>query len=174
MDNDLQPSVITACFTTPKAWRNLKQEFKQQNITFRELKLIDINIPLETKEYERTVNYLRRVTKPILKRFIDYIPFKNIIFKQLINHNIEPFDYDKYMINAKPDYKTPLAYAGLTPLFIDTKYKTSYSKEEQTNLEMLKSFTTRTFKPTPLKEQGIYEDKDMQFLKDKKEGTKLI
>lgn len=171
MINDIQPSVVCACFTTEKAWNNLKEELKKNGMNFRELKLIDVGIPLETEQYEKSINSLKRFTKPILKRFLDYIPFKSIIFKQLGKHNLEAFDYDNFVQQA--DFKHPCSFAGFTPLFIDTKYKDHYSPEELANLEMLKTFSTRTFKPTPLKKQGIFQDEDMKTYEDKGDEVNL-
>lgn len=158
MKNDIQPSIVCALFTTPKAWDNFQTEMKKQGLAYRELKLVDIGVPLETEEYEKTTNFLRKFTKPILKRFVENIPFKSFIFKALGKVKLEAFDYENY--KDESDYRHPLAFAGFTPLFIDTKYKEYYSDEEKANLEKLKTFSNKTWKPTPLKEQGIIEEDD--------------
>lgn len=164
MKNDIQPSIVCALFTTSKAFDNFKIEMKKQGLNYRELKLIDIGIPLETEEYEKTVNFLRKFTRPILKRFVQNMPFKSFVMKALGKVHLDPFDYDNY--KDEHDFKHPLTFAGFTPLFIDMKYKNEYSDEEKINLERLKTFSNKTWKPTPLKEQGIFEDKDMTKLKD--------
>lgn len=169
MINDIQPSVLCACFTTEKAWNNFKNELKEQGFNWRELRLIDIGIPLETEEYEKKVNFLRSFTKPILKKFIQSIPFKTFIFKTLGKINLEAFDYENY--DNQPDFRTPMAFAGFTPLFIDTKYKDYYSNEEKENLEKLKTFSTRTYKPKSLEEQGIYSEKYFEERDKQKEGV---
>lgn len=158
MNNDIMPSVITACFTTPKAFENLKKGLAENGLKMRELKIIDIGVPLETEKYEKAVNYLRTFTKPILSRFIQNIPFKGMIEKQLKKQHLEFFDYENF--ENQPDFKNPMAFAGFTPIAIDTKYNEHYSDEEKANLIKLKTFASETFKPTPLKEQGIIEEDD--------------
>ena len=157
------PSIICALFCTEKAYKNMQKDFKKNKVKYRELKLIDVGFPLDNENYNKQANYFKTFTFPILKNFFFKIPLLDLMLKKI---GLKKFDYETYYKkNELKEYKHRLAYLGLTPLFIDDKYKKQYTKEELKNLKKLYSFETDNYKPKSLKEQGIFSDEDMTFIK---------
>ncbi len=145
METDQNPSVVCALFTTPKALKLFEEKFATNpyGMNARFLVFVDIGIPLG-EQYDDAVNFLKHFSNPMLKRFyeIDF-PFKSTIMKQCEKRGLTPFDYSNMW---EHDIRNPLIFTGLTPLFVDTKYKDAYNELEKSNLKRLVSWKTEDYK----------------------------
>lgn len=161
MKNDIAPSVICGLFCTPKAFSHFKNEIDGKfGMRIREFKLIDISVDLN--QYNDAVNLLKSETNPILWGLLKTnFMFRDTIFNQLNKKlHLKEFDYPKEL--WEPNQRSNLKYAGLTPLFIDMKYKDSYDDEDKKKLDMLTRFETKNYEP---KREEISPE-DMKMIKN--------
>jgi len=148
------PSIIMAGFSKfDERFDKFKIEAHKKGIVFRELKIFDVQIPID-KRYNKAVNFLKDSICPILRNYIENIPFKDLIFKALRKKaKLQYFDYEKFNTHFNGGgNKFPFGYLGLTPLFIDTKYidnKNDWfeTKEEKENYKKLFSLESKGYKP---------------------------
>lgn len=153
MKTDQNPSVICALFCTQQGYKNfLKEVDQRKGMRVRELKFVDISIPLDDN-FNDNLNFLKHGSMPILKRFVEMeLPF-GIKEKFLKKLKLKEFDYSN---EWKYDNKNPLLYAGITPLAVDDKYNNddNYTKEEQEKMKRLISWDTPDYKE---KLEGVYD-----------------
>lgn len=145
MNGDFNPSVVCGMFCTPTAYERFKLLVDNRfGMRVREIRFIDISIPLDDN-FEKAVNHLKHFSNPMLYGLLKNIPLKKLVFYQLKRKmNLVPFDYSQIW---ETDNRHPLILTGLTPLFVDVKYKEKYNKKEQENLDKLTRFETKNYKP---------------------------
>ena len=159
------PSIIFAGFGQfNERWDKFKAESHKKGIVWREIKVLEAQIPIDER-YNDASNFLKQNITPILRSYIENIPFRDMIFKQLKNKaHLEFFNYKNFDKNFVAGNKYPFGYMGLTPLFVDTKYKDQFklscfdTDEEKDNYKKLFSLKSEGFKPlmTPTKEEECF------------------
>lgn len=160
------PSILMAGFGRfDKRFDKFKLDANKKGIVFREIKFFDVQIPVNNK-YNDAVNFLKQNITPILRNYAENIPFKDIIFKALRKKaHLEFFNYEDFDKHFIVGNKYTYGYLGLTPLFVDTKYKDLFkdvevltTDEEKDNYKKLFSLKSEGFKPlmTPTKEEECF------------------
>lgn len=167
MKTDQNPSIVGMLFTTPKALKKfIKEVDGKHGMRVRFGIPVDISIPLDDENYEKSVNYLKQFTSGIIARFLKInFPFRDTIMKNLKSKtHLEEFDYDKLQASGWSRWQRhPLLFSGFTPLFVDTKYKEDYNEIELRNLERLKSFETDNYMTDlDLKIKAIHDEIDKE------------
>lgn len=149
------PSIIMAGFGKfDERFNKFKKEANKKGIIFREVKLFDVQIPIDER-YNEAVNFLKPNIEPILKNYLDAnklnFPFLNIPKILKSKFNLEPFDYKTFEKENPKSNFYPYGYLGLTPLFVDTKYETIKNlfenEKEKINYFSLKSLSSNNYKP---------------------------
>lgn len=165
-DNIANPSIIFAGFGRfDKRFEQFKEDGEKLGLRFREVKLFDIQIPINNR-YDEAVNFLKHNINPILRHYLtSNFPFRDTIFRQIENKTqLKEFnykDFDKHFVQSNL-YK--YGFLGLTPLFVDKKYldvgrKVNFTDEEMENYYNLFSLRSNGFKPllTPTKEEKDFK-----------------
>lgn len=158
------PSIICAGFGKfDERFEKFKFEASKKGIVVREIKLFDIQIPVNEYQFNSAVNFLKENTHPILKSYLWKLPFKKLISKILKNKmKLEFFDYKLFEKDFIESNMHPFGYFGLTPLFVDSKYKgldVFDNWNEKWNYEDLFSLKSVDYKPllTPTKEEKYFK-----------------
>jgi len=157
MKGDFMPSIL--CGLVHKVGHEKRFEKlieKKHGMKIRKISFYDIGIPLDNKNYNNSVNYLKRFLCPLLSRGLSLIPFKKFVEKRLSKFGLSIIKLPA----VRTDTKHPLNYCGFSPLLLDDKYLNSkhYNKEEKANCIRLKTFESKGYKP---KVNGVYYKEDL-------------
>jgi len=172
-DTFASPSIIAVWFNNynnEKKRQKFVKDAEKFGIRVRKVELIDIQIPVD-KRYNDAVNFLKQMTTPILREYLNInklkIPFFDI--EKILSSKLKliPFNYEEFFKHTKLSNLYPYGYLGLTPLFVDGKYKDwkgFETKEEITNYFNLISFKTENYKPliTPTKEEKDFKTLEVE------------
>jgi len=161
------PSIIMLGFGRfDKRFNKFKQDANKKGIVIREVKLFDVQIPINEK-YDEAVNFLKPSINPILKKYFDLnklnVPFFNIPKILKNKFKLEPFNYSIFEKETPSSNLYPYGYLGLTPLFVDTKYETIKNlfenEEEKRNYNKLKTLSSKNYKPlkTPTAKEEYFK-----------------
>lgn len=160
MKLDADPSIIFGAYTTPEAYEELIKELKNKGLGFRELKFIDVTIPLNEK-YDDTINFFKHFINN--RYWYDRNPLlrdNGYMVNKILNQVYEKAQYKPIKFDRdqwQNDNRHKLLWTLLVPLF----YQDSNTKdhletdEEKANYEKLKNFKSEGYTPMIT---GIYND----------------
>ena len=166
MRTDMNPSVLFMAYTTEKADKLFREELKKRGMQMRELKLFDVEIPMD--KYDESVNWFKEFICKQNERLIDGLT-GNMFVKPFINKLQDKTGYS--LMKPKWDWEAhkrhPLKFLLLFPIACEQKYShETISKKETKNYKKLLTFESKGYKAPTLKEQGIFEEKDMEMIED--------
>ena len=146
MKGDFMPSIV--CGLVHKVGHEKRFEKlidKKYGMKLRKISFYDLSMPLDNKNYNKAVNYLKHFLCPLLNRAISVIPFKKFVEKRLSKYGLQLMKLPA----VRTDTKHPLNLCGFSPLLLDAHYLNSehYTKEEKANCIKLKTFESKGYKP---------------------------
>jgi len=151
-ENEFSPSVV--CGLLHKIGEDKKfEEFigNKYGIKLRKLSFYDLQIPMDTERYNKSMNLIKPFVSGMLQRGFTLLPFRKWINK-LLNRKGFSFPEDKILNYPKePNHK--LKSCGFCPLFFDYKYinhieqgKPAFTKEEKKNVKRFLKFESDNYK----------------------------
>jgi len=176
MKNDTNPSVLFMAYTTPKADALFKEELKKKGLQVRELKLYDVSIPLD--RYNEVINWFKEFCSGINLRLIEAVT-GNFFIKFFLKKIEKKTDYKliKTKWNWQSQNRHKLKQLGLTPIACEyrERYKETFcsSEEEKELYDKLQFFESEGYKAPTLREEGIFEERDMRLYKNRGKNNVL-
>jgi len=157
MKTDANPSILFLGYSKPDKKKLLFQELKKNNFNFREVYLIDVEIPLN-QEYDNKINFFKHFINP--NYIIRLNPIKS---NPVVKFYARKIGYNPIQVKQiwRNDNKHPLLYSLLFPLFYQEKKIFLTSSLEKKNYEKLKYFKSDNYKP---KLSGILDEKRVKFI----------
>ena len=121
----------------------------KHGMKLRKISLYAITIPLDDKNYNNSINYLKSFLCPVLSRILAVIPFRKFVDKKLNKYGLSFVNTPQ----VRRPSKHPLNHCGFSPFMMDTKFKDFkfngipvYNKEQRKNFERLKNFESTGYK----------------------------
>ena len=155
---DCNPDVTFLFYGTPRKWDLLNKEVNKRKLKLREIKLFQLEIPLD-KRYDLTMNWLKEfVMFDYWKARSPLNSMPSIVRKMLMNKlgAVETFKFEKRWENHAVHN---LLLANICPLFIEQPINRCTTKQELKNLEKLKTFDSVGYKCP----KQMYKEKDFRY-----------
>lgn len=146
MISDNNPSVIFGLYCKPEAYNDLMQDIKKKGLGVRELRFIDVEIPLDEK-YDDTINFFKsfvlcdywKERNPLFKDIkVMGIDIKGKVIEQLKKMAYEPIEWKN--TSWKNDKRHKLIYSLAVPLFVQNQMAHCTTQEEKDNMKKLLKF----------------------------------
>lgn len=163
MKGDNNPSIVFGFYGDRQAYFNLLTELDKQKLRYREIKFIDVAIPLD-ESYDEKINFF----KSFIQRWywIDRNPLlfndmKAKFLRYVLNkQNFTPVRIDLCEWESNPRHK--LLNTFLVPLFVQKHKCWATTDTEKRNAERIINFESDNYKPN--KEVLVLDDNE--FSKD--------
>lgn len=162
MKIDANPSIIFGLYSKPDKYQELLKELKNLKVSVREIKFIDVEIPLNRKD--EIVNFFKHFVMP--KYWADK---KDSLFNSFLGNilkkKIEDCGGYEYINFKKDDWKNDnrhkLLWTLACPLFVQNKLRWCETEKEKQAMNDLFKFKSKNYKP---KITGVVKPNDMQML----------
>lgn len=152
----LTPEIVSALFCTDDEYHEFeKQSNKRVGLKVRKLHLCTISIDLR-RNFNDNINFIKQNISPVYSQLFNTIPMRKFIEKRLWNKN-KMFSYMNIDWNNPPfplsEKSLPnTTYLGLTPLFLDMKWRYAYdgnlmNQQERNRFDSLMDLRSYKYKP---------------------------